>query len=118
MNNYSPLEKMEQIREIASQIDSHFRLELRGIKFVVGDSFYGKCSRDGILTLKIEYSDGELIPDIEVWRTLAHEMAHLRHFNHDTDFWYFNREVLNKISEIVGRKISPEVAFTKRGVVY
>lgn len=118
MNKYNPLGKMEQIREVASQINSEFSLNLRGIQFIKSDSMYGKCSSDGMITIKIEHLDGELIPDMEVWRTLAHEMAHLRHFNHDADFWFFNREVLDKVSEILGKKIRPEIAFTRKGVVY
>lgn len=109
---------MEQVRKVASQINSEFSLGLKEIKFIKSDSMYGQCSHDGTVTIKIEHTDGELIPDMEVWRTVSHEMAHLRHFNHEADFWVFNREVLARVSEIVGRKIRPEIAFTKRGVVY
>jgi hypothetical protein len=72
-----------------------------------------------MIQLKIEYWDGELVPEMEVWRSLAHEMAHLKHFNHGDEFWKFNKVLAIRIGELVGKKIRPEIAFTNKGnVVY
>ncbi len=44
----------------------------------------GQCSRDGVITLN---------PDLLMWHadileeTLAHELTHLKHFNHSPAFW-------------------------------
>lgn len=119
MNDYSVIEIQEKVIGVADTLKKEFNLPLNGITFIRCDSVYGRCSNDGTIQLKIEYFDGELVPLMEVWRTLAHEMAHLKHFNHGDDFWRFNKELVLRISEIIGKRIRPEVAIlSNRSAVY
>jgi predicted metal-dependent hydrolase len=118
MNTYDPLELKKRIVSIAIDIALEFKLPLRSLEFIKVEHEYGKCSAQGDLKIKIEWPDGELVPEMEVWRTLGHELAHLKHFNHGDDFWEFNRTLVNRISEMIQKKIRPEIAVTRRGVIY
>ena len=119
MNNYDANEMEKKVLKIAFQVSDDLALGLRTIEFVRGDAFYGMCSPGSrSIKMKLIYSDGELIPEMEVWRTLAHELAHLKHPNHSHPFWVSNKEILAVVSELIGKKIRPEVAFTRDGVVY
>ena len=119
MNDYSVIEIQCKILEVAEQIKREFNLPLTRITFIRCDSKYGSCSPDGQIKLKLEYFDGELVPLMEVWRTLGHEMAHLRHMNHNDEFWKFNKVLVLRISEIIGKRIRPEVAIlSNRSAIY
>jgi predicted metal-dependent hydrolase len=119
MNQYNPVDTQKKIREVADVLSAEYKLNLKRIDFIVNERLYGQCSPDGYLKIKLQYPDGELIPLMEAWRTLAHEMAHLKHGNHGDEFWMFNRDLCLRISELIGKKIRPEIAFlSNRKVVY
>jgi predicted metal-dependent hydrolase len=118
MNNYDVNELQKKILNVALQVAAEFALPLRSIEFIKSENLYGQCSAEGYLRIKCEWPDGELVPEMEVWRTLGHELAHLKHFNHGDDFWEFNKVLVNRISELIQKRIRPEIAFTRRGVVY
>lgn len=58
----------------------------------------GRCSADGRITIVMRATvDGEWAaaprtPEL-VWRTAAHELAHLKHLNHGQAFWAFAAEL-------------------------
>ena len=114
MNNYDADELKQKVRRIADELAFEHQLNLGTIEWIKNDSFYGQCSISGNLKIKVEFFDGELVPEMEVWRTLAHELAHLKHFNHNREFWEFNKILAEEISVKLGRKIRPEVAFFLR----
>lgn len=116
MNQYSVKEMEERIIQVASEIAKEFNLPLKSIEFIRSENTYGQCSRDGCLKFKIQWPDGELVPVMEVWRTVAHELAHLTHFNHDEGFWVLNKRYVEWISRRLGIKIRPEIAIMKRGL--
>lgn len=114
MNQYDVEIIKTHVNKVAIDLAQKYELPLRSITFIKGDAVYGMCSKEGRLSIKLEYFDGELVPEMEVWRTLAHEMAHLRHFHHHHEFWLFNKELIQEISILIGKKIRPEVAFFLR----
>lgn len=62
----------------------------------------GDCSIDGHIRLVMRFlHDGEWTEarhEDDVWRTAAHELAHLRHFNHGVQFQEFEEEMRLAIS--------------------
>ena len=119
MNNYSVNEMQKRVLDTAFQVSDDYYLRLRTIDFIKGDSIYGSCNPSyRSIKIKLEYSDGELVPEMEVWRTLAHELAHLIYPNHGAEFWELNKQLVEHISKLLNKKIRPEIAFTKKGVVY
>lgn len=118
MSNYNVNEISAKVIQMADELAKDFNLPLRHIEFVKSDTFHGRCFRDGTIEIKLFYGDGELASLMDIWKTLCHEMAHLKYFNHNHEFWVLNRDITNKLSEKLGKKIRPELAFTERGVVY
>lgn len=114
MNNYSEKDMEMRVRLLAEEMARKFHLPIKSIEFIRSENTYGSCSRDGHLKIKIVYPDGEIMPAMEVFRTLAHELAHLIHFNHGDKFWELNRDFCLEIGKLLGVKIRPEIAILKR----
>jgi len=114
MNEYSVNELERKVIEVALTLTTNLSLPLNEVRFTTDENLYGRCTSDGTIYVKVQFKDGERVPEMEVWRTLAHELAHLIHFNHDEDFWELNRVLVNTISGLINRKIRPEVAFLNR----
>lgn len=110
MNDYDVNEKKKEVEKIAFEMAREFNLNLTKLEWLRTDFLYGMAYRDGKIVIKIQFTDGELVPETELWRTVAHELAHLRYMNHNEEFWRFNKEILAVISEKIGIKVPPEVA--------
>lgn len=64
--------------------------------------FLGTCSHDGHIHLVMRATVDGMFVDVprtpaDVWRTAAHELAHLRHFDHSHAFREFHAELLTAI---------------------
>lgn len=111
MNEYDEKEIQEKATKIAFEIAKEFNLELKEVKWIVHDFFYGQADRkEKTISVKVRYWDGELVPEMEVWRTIAHEMAHLRYAGHKEDFWQFQKEIAEWMSNKLGIRVKPEIA--------
>lgn len=114
MNSYSVKDMESRVRLISDQVAKEFRLPLKSIEFIKHESLYGSCGSDGTLRIKLQWPDGELVPVMEVWRTVAHELAHLVERNHLEGFWQLNKKILERISKLVGFRVRPEIAIFRR----
>ena len=64
--------------------------------------FLGKCHHNGDIEIVLRATvDGEFcehpISPAQVWETVAHELAHLKHFNHGKEFDLFRIELLEAL---------------------
>lgn len=63
----------------------------------------GDCSYDGVIRLVMRgMENGEWDPnprrEDDIWGTVAHELAHLRHFNHGLNFQEFEQEMKTAVA--------------------
>lgn len=62
----------------------------------------GDCSADGLIRLVLRFREGNewTAPrrEEDVWGTAAHELAHLRHFDHKIGFQEFEQELLEAMT--------------------
>jgi hypothetical protein len=61
--------------------------------------YLGRCHHDGRIELIFRWKqNGKWMADRrrdeDIWGTAAHELAHLRHFNHGVEFYEFEQEML------------------------
>jgi len=70
----------------------------------------GTCTYDGIISILIPSSPTmeERVKIQEVGRTIAHELAHLRHQGHGLNFWTYSMLLCMKLSIKLGIHIMPE----------
>ena len=70
----------------------------------------GLCHRDGRVEIYIPpYMEMiERVKIQESLRTICHELAHLKHFNHEPPFWNYNKSLTEIASSKVGFLIPPE----------
>jgi hypothetical protein len=93
-----------KIQDAMKTVASNYRLRLTSIEPMTMPATgmadrLGECSHDGRIRLVLrctvngEWCDAPMSPD-EVWDTAAHELAHLRFFDHSTDHAEFTLELL------------------------
>lgn len=70
----------------------------------------GLCHRDGRVEIYIPpYMEMiERVKIQESMRTICHELAHLRFFNHESEFWKYNKSLTELASTKVGFLIPAE----------
>ncbi len=78
----------QRAREILTQRASHFaalmQLNFQKIRISSAKSNWGSCGRNGTLSFSWRLI---LAPLPVIDYVVAHELAHLRHFNHSKNFW-------------------------------
>lgn len=79
---------------------------LTDIRLLGANGAAGLCSHDGNigLVLRLRETNGEWTAPVthaKVWEVAAHELAHLKHFNHGPDFREFEVELLASIKQRV-----------------
>lgn len=110
--NTKTIEQLKkEIEEVISEIEERARITVREIKYFKDEHLYGLCTSDGIISLKLQYHDGERVPELRVWQTVAHELTHRLTMNHSVTFWYNNRRMVTLLNEITGMNIKPILAF-------
>lgn len=74
-----------------------YNLKIQSIGVTPNASFeksaLGTCSADGRILLTMRVGNERRDP-ASIWKTAAHELAHLRHFNHGVQFQEFELELL------------------------
>lgn len=98
----------QEVSKVARQVARHYELPLRSIegfpmpKKDMAD-WMGDCSHTGVIRIVLrctvdgEWCDAPLSPP-EVWDTVAHELAHLRYMDHGEEFWKFQVELKQAVS--------------------
>jgi len=98
----------DEIRSAMQSVAKEYKLPLKSIQgFPMPESGMadrlGDCSHDGHIRLVMrctvngEWCSAPLSPK-EIWDTAAHELAHLRHFNHGIQFREFELELQEALS--------------------
>lgn len=105
-------ELFNELSRLGFEIAKEENLQLKEIKQNPKGNVRGRCSTDGIIWLRLHNSP--VMTNRMKWqengRTLCHELAHLRHMNHDKEFWSYASELCNKLSQKVNITIPPERA--------
>ena len=89
-----------EVGEVMIKVARKYNLPLRlitGFENPEAPAFYGQCFGSGEIQLTLRFKvKGEWTDprrEEDVWRTAAHELAHLRHMNHGVAFQEFEEEM-------------------------
>lgn len=101
----------------AKRVAKEYNLPLKGIEPIADpkpENASGYCWRDGMIRVGLRIKvDGvwaeEPLPALDVWDTMAHELAHLKHFNHGTAFQEFEEEMLEAMTNRRKQKVIDKV---------
>lgn len=73
----------------------------------------GRCHWDGTVEITVRVYALESVMIEEAGRTLAHELAHLKHMNHDAEFWNYAAELCSKVGSKMNARVRPESVMMK-----
>jgi predicted metal-dependent hydrolase len=74
-----------QIRSLARRAAAQFHLKFKEIKFDETLKDWGYCDKEGVIEMRLtKHKTGRVLGPKVLIDTLAHELAHLEHFNHRT----------------------------------
>jgi predicted metal-dependent hydrolase len=99
------------LERLGKELAREENLKLTSITRCPKQGTVGTCSSNGEIKIRMQCSP-YMFPatkDQENCRTLAHELAHLRHMNHNNEFWSYSKELCAKLSSKVGFTVRPEV---------
>jgi hypothetical protein len=93
---------LEQLRRDAKAIAEPFSLQFTRIGKTRCDArIYGCCDSDGHIRLRLRSrATGDFLKYSSLLATLCHELAHLRHFDHGSDFTRLYRRLVRFAREI------------------
>lgn len=80
---------MERMRRIAAELGRAFGLRAAVVEAERAgvNGHYGACFEDGTIRIRLRHAvTGRLLKESSLVDTLCHELAHLRHFDHATEF--------------------------------
>lgn len=75
-----------------------FGLRLKKVQFFRAGYYSGLCYYDGRIKIAIRDPKGKLRKSYEVFDTVAHELAHLAHFNHRTEWMLLFSRILTRMA--------------------
>lgn len=123
MNKFDRNEWEKRISKMAFEISDKFNLGLKEIEFPAIMWEMGLAQvQDKRIKIKLEYYDSddfdgtanslkfEPVVPMEIYRTLAHELAHLKFPSHNEEFWRFNRDLALYIADTYKVRVKPEIA--------
>lgn len=106
----TPNQFFKELTRLGFEIAREENLPLKSIERAPQGNVRGRCSSNGTIWLRLHCSPTML--DRAKWqengRTLAHELAHLKHMNHGTEFWLYAGQLCEKLSNKVGFLIPKE----------
>lgn len=73
------------------------------------------CTRDGRIHVKL-YTSPDMLEATKIHqtaRTICHELAHLKHFNHGPKFWQYQEHLCNEMSKLLKVKVIPARSIVK-----
>lgn len=76
-----------------------FGLRLKKVVLFRAGYYSGLCYYDGSIKISLRDPKGELRKPHEVFDTVAHELAHLAHFNHRTEWMLLFSRILARMAE-------------------
>ena len=85
------------VEKTARRYAKAFGLRLRRVR-PMGTKYAGLCEEDGTIYVSLRDSDG-LRQSYFVLDTIAHELAHLAHFNHRTHWVSLFAKILTRMAE-------------------
>lgn len=73
------------------------------------EGVYGLCHQSGEIHIVLRFMDHNgfwlgPLPEWEVYDTLAHELAHLRHMDHSQNFWDYNKTCQAAVTRVRYRR--------------
>ncbi|MEL7123178.1 MAG: M48 family metallopeptidase [Bacteroidota bacterium] len=77
-----------QLPEITARVNHinnvHFNYEIKNVRLKYNSSNWGSCNRDGVVSLstRLLFAPQEVIDYV-----IIHELAHIKVFNHSSNFW-------------------------------
>lgn len=118
---------LERLRRDGHAIGEPFDLRFRSLRRTRSDArIYGCCDSEGNIRIRLRSrATGEFLKYSSLLATLCHELAHLRHFDHGTDFARLYRQLLDharvlglyrpagsgmSAPPVVARSINPAIA--------
>lgn len=110
----TPNQIFETLKIAALAIAKEENLRLTSISRRPKAGTVGTCTHDGHIKICIRTNG---LMESVLWeeniRTIAHELAHLKHFNHSKEFYEYAASLVHKFSERLERKARPEIFFLR-----
>lgn len=102
-----------KLQRVGIEIAKVESLPLKSIELYKFKKFQGMCKKDGSILITLKPSTMEELPRIqEDCRTLAHELAHLKHFHHNKEFWEYAALLCEMIGQKFGIRVPRERVMT------
>ena len=90
------------VRSLVRRYAVLFGLELRKVKPLKkkhGKKMYGYCTEKGTVAIGIRAPGGKRYCAYRIMETIAHELAHVKHWNHKPEWFALYGQILARMGE-------------------
>jgi len=95
----SDAKRWKRVKKTTERYARVFGLRLKKVKLFRAGYYSGLCHSDGTIKVSIRYRNGDLRKSYEVFDTIAHELAHLAHFNHREEWIRLFSKILTRMAD-------------------
>ena len=97
-----------KLETAAKELAKTENLKLRSITFDKLKGKQGLCTNTGDIFIQL-HKQRAMLEEVRQFhdvRTMSHELAHLKHFHHREEFWAYQRELCEKLGNLLNMTVN------------